>query len=457
MDSLTSAILIGVLIAFVLAAVVFIFKHIINPSKLETVPRLIKDGKYQAAQRIAKAGVSCNPGDYLAHYYLGKAYLKDGKTELAYTEYKTVNEHALFNGAIPEIEFRHDMARLYKKYKRLEDAKNEYLLLTRLEPNNPENTLNAAQIFEEQGNAKLALGFYQKTIMLNKKDPRAYIALGRLLLTTRNFPQAKQVLEAAIKLSPDSYDAYFYLGKLYRENKDLSNAVRLLEKAERSPEYRAAALIEKGMCLMQADQTSPAQDAFERAIAASKDLTSQAILYARYYLGICYERERKIDKALEQWRLVYNQNNRFRDVAARLSQYKDFETSDAIKEFLTANNQNLEEFCKKVAAAGFNLQCLKFEITPYGCQMLASESAPDTSSPAARRRACLLRFYRATEPIEEGVVRRLSDTVKERGYMEGIIFSSPEFSPAARRYAENRSVTLVTKERLEAICNQAGI
>ena len=96
---------------------------------------------------------------------MGEAYLKDGKQELAYIEYKTVNQNALFNGEIPEAEFRKEMAELYKRFNQPDKALKEYLLLTKLEPNNPENTFKAAEILETQGNAKLAMGFYQKTIL----------------------------------------------------------------------------------------------------------------------------------------------------------------------------------------------------------------------------------------------------------------------------------------------------
>ncbi|WP_296662451.1 tetratricopeptide repeat protein, partial [Treponema sp. UBA753] len=181
MGSLTSVIIIGVLIAFVATALIFIVKNIIAPSKIDGIPKLIKDGRFQAAQRCAKSVISKNPRNYLAHYFLGKAYLKDGKPELAFIEYKAVNQNALFNGEIPEAEFRKEMAELYKRFNQPDEALKEYLLLTKLEPNNPENTFKAAEILETQGNAKLAMGFYQKTILLNKRNPKAYTSIGRLL------------------------------------------------------------------------------------------------------------------------------------------------------------------------------------------------------------------------------------------------------------------------------------
>ena len=61
----------------------------------------------------------------------------------------------------------------------------------------------------------------------------------------------------------------------------------------------------------------------------------------------------------------------------------------------------------------------------------------------------LCQFYRSTDVIEEGTVRRLVDTVKQRGYVKGIMFASSEFSHGAVAFTENRPIILVSKTQLE--------
>lgn len=454
--SLASVIIIGILIAFVATALIFIVKNIAPSSQIDGIPRLIKEGKYQAAQKAAKSVISKNPRNYTAHYYLGKACLCDNKPELAFMEYKTVSQNALFNGDIPEPAFRKEMAGLYKKFNKNEEALKEYLLLTKLEPNNADNNFKAAELLEQQGNAKLAMGFYQKAMLLNKKDCKAYTAIGRLLFRAKNYNKAKQALETSIKLNPEAYENYYYLGKVFRETKDLAGAVKLLEKAERSPEYKQKALVEKGTCLMMADQIDKASDAFERAASVAKAPNSIETLYARYFLGICYEKNRKIEKALEQWEIVYKTDSKFKDVSAKLSQYKELETNDGIKEYLTSNNQQFMELCKKVALAGYNLQCQKIEPTQYGCQILATAGKPENFL-NVKQQICIAQFYRSTDTIEDGVIRRLADTMKSKGYVKGFVFASSEFSQEAVSFAENRPLVLVPKDVLESLFKKAGI
>ena len=78
--------------------------------------RLIKQGKYSAAQKIAKAIIAKDSRNYLAHYYLGRAYLADKKNELALMEYKLVSQNAIFDKQIPEVDFRKQLSQLYIKF-----------------------------------------------------------------------------------------------------------------------------------------------------------------------------------------------------------------------------------------------------------------------------------------------------------------------------------------------------
>ena len=455
MGSLGFVVVGAFLIAVIGLVSIIIFKNSLLPSKLDGVPRLMKEGKFQAAQRCTKAIISKNPRNYVAHYYLGKAYLMDNKYELAFMEYKTVNQNALFNGEIPEAEFRKSMAVLYRRFHQPTEALKEYLL-TKLEPNVTDHNFKAAELYEETGNAKLAMGFYQKTILADRKNAKAYTAAGRLLFKNKNFTQAKQALESSIKLNPENYENYYYLGKVCKESKDLSTAVKLLEKAERSPEFKQKALVEKGICLMMAEQSEKAVDAFERAINNSKDQRNQETLYARYFLGICYEKTRKIEKAIEQWETVFKINSKFKDVATKLSQYKELETNDGIKEYLTANNAQFNELCKKLAYAGYKLQCQKIETTKYGCQMIATEEKKE-SWMNAKQQIILCQFYRSTEPIEDGVVRKLSDTLKAKNYVKGMIFTCSDFTPSAQSFTEGRPIVLISKDILEGLFRKAGV
>ena len=435
---------------------VFVIKSLAAPKKIDSINKLIKQQKYAAAERLAKSIIAKDSRDYHAHYYLGKAYLADRKNELALMEFKTVGQNAIFDAQLPEVEFRKQISGLYMKFNQLEEALKEFLLLTKLEPTNAENFYNCAKIYEQQNNAESALGFYQKAIKFNKKHVKAWAGMGMILFRAKQFGEAKKAIDYALKLSPETFSTYYYLGKIQKENKEYPAAVKSFEKACRDPEYKQRSLLERGSCYMMAGATDNAQLEFEKAVKASKDEKSQESLYARYFLAACYEKNRKIDKAIEQWQIISKINRNFRDVSSKLSEYKDLQTNDSLKEFLTSSNAEFVEICKKAAMAGFSMAAQTAEETKWGCQIIATEQKKDDWM-NIRKQLFLLNFYRITDPIEDAEVRRTLDFAKSKNCAKAFACTSSEFTSTAIRFAENRPIELVSKEKLESILAKAGI
>ena len=134
----------------IIALLVFILKNFSSPKKAESISKLIKQGKNQAAAKLAKQIIAKDPKNYTAHYYLGKAYMADNRGELALMEFKTINENALFDSNLPEVQFRKEFSTLLMKFGHNDEALRECLLLTKLEPGSSENYFNAGRIAEQQ-------------------------------------------------------------------------------------------------------------------------------------------------------------------------------------------------------------------------------------------------------------------------------------------------------------------
>lgn len=449
-----SIILIFVLAAAVFLLLFFVVKSVVSPKKIESLQKLIKQGKISSAIKNAKAIIQKDPQNYLAHYYLGKAYLKDNKSELALMELKYVDQHAVFDANLSELEFRQEIAPLYTKFNQPDEALKQYLLLTKLNPRDAENFYNVARIYEAKGKSDAALGFYDKTIKLNKRHVKAHAAMGLLLFRAKQLQEAKKEIDLAISLSPETFSSYYYLGKILKENKDFPGAVKAFEKAQRDSEFRQKALIECGTCYMAGNSIDNAINCFERAISSVKDSEKQETLYARYFLASCYEKTRKIEKAIEQWELIYAKNHSFRDVAAKLSEYKDLQANDSLKEYLTSSEENFLQICKNACIAGIKLEPQQITMQKWGCQILATE-AKDADWRSIRKQAFLIKFFRETDPLEDFIVRKTLDEIKSQNCSKAFICSSSGFTRSAIAAAENRPCELVNKESLEKLLDKA--
>ena len=448
-------IIIAIFAVLIISLIIIILKNFVSPKRIEAVPRLLKQGKTQNAIKIAKQIIAKDQKNYLAHFYLGKAYVKENRTELAIIEYKHVNDNALFGQGINEVSFRTEYAQLLLKYNQQNEALKNFLLLTKLDPHNAENFYQVGRIYEQQNRYDLALGFMQKCAMVDKKHAKAHAEIGLMLYRTKQFNDAKREIDIAIKLSPDTYSSYYYLGKILKEAKELQGAIKAFEKAQRDPEVKQKAIIEHGSCFMIANRFDNAIVDFQRAIDLDKDNSQQETFYARYFLAACFEKNRQIDKAIEQWEEIYKRNKTFRDVAAKLSEYKDLQANDYLKDYLTCSNEEFPYICKNATIKGMNLQVLTCDQKKWGCQITGVNKS-DESWMSVRKQVIFIRFYRDPDPVEEAQIHESLDTMKSLNSVKAFLFSSSGFNTAAKRYAENRPVELVEKEKLEALLSKAG-
>ncbi len=425
----------------------FLVKSIIAPRQVETLFKQLNNGKAAAVTRGAKQILAKNPRNVDAHYLLGQAYLEQNKPELALMELKAVNQIGIFDGYTKEDEFRKKIAALYERFNQPEEALKEYLLLIKLQPNIAEYYLKAGELFEQRDKSSKAMNFYRKAISLNDRLAEAHQRLGYILYRSKKPLEARGEFESAIKNDPSNYKAHFYLGKLQKESHDYVAALLSFEKAQREQSLKIRALIERGSCYMNMNNFDKAATELERAIKLSEDPGSKETLYARYFLSLCYEKDRRFDNAIEQWEKIYKRKPGFKDVAEKLSQYQDLRTDDHMKDYLTASPTEFVEICKAVTTGPMGLTIRDTSEIQNGCQIIAVDS--DTRWRNAKKLPKLMWFLRVPESLGESTIRSVHEKMKKLNVSRGVVINSSTFSRKAIEYAESRPIDLVSKEQLQ--------
>lgn len=446
---------ISILAVTILSLTIIIIKSVFLPKKADNLPKLLKQGHTQNVIKLAKKILIKNPKDYNAHYYLGKAYLKDNKSELAILEYRFVNDNAVFGHGINEIEFRKEFGTILLKHHQGAEALKNYLLLTQLEPQNADNYFQVGTLYKEAGRNDTAIGYIKKTLSIDKRHAKAHAELGLMYYKLKQFSEAQKEIDTAIKLSPDTYSSYYYLGKIQKDNKDILSAIKSFEKAQRDPDLKIKAIIEHGSCFMTANRIENAVVDFQRAIELDSTNSNPETLYARYFLAACYEKNRKFDQAIEQWDSIYQKNKNFKDVASKLSEYKDLHANDFLKDYLTGSNESFLAICKNAADKGLKLEVLSCELKRWGCAITAVDKREENWM-AIRKQVSIVLFYREPNPIEDKKIIEALDSLKTTNSSKSLILSSSGFSITAKRYAECRPIELYDKTKLEAILTAAG-
>lgn len=437
-------IILGVVIGF---TTFFLIKSILAPKRVARLATLVKQKKSSAALRVGKQIVAREPRNGDAHYFLGLAYLQDNKPELALMELKTVNEIGNFDGIVPEVTFRERIADLFSRFNQPEEALKEYLLLIQKNQSNPDYYFRAGKLFEQRGKGGRAVAYYKKAIEYEPSHDEAHMRMGTLLYRAKRPADARGYLETALRFQPDNYEAHFFLGKIHKENKEYRSALAAFERSAKAQEFKARALMERGVCYIKLNDMGRAISELERAVKlASSDPGSGEALYARYYLATAYEQTRKIELAVEQWEQIYKQRPNFQNVAEKLSQYQDLREDDRVKDFLTIGKEQFRETCGTIARSlGLRVQDVKD--IDQGCEVLAYEAQSKWRN--ARQLPKLLWFVRVPELIDESRVRALHEEMKNQNVNRGMMISSSNYSRVAMDFAESRPIDLFNKDRLQ--------
>ncbi len=449
-------VIIGILAVGIGILVFILVRIFVAPKKVEVLVNLIKSGKTQTAIKTAKIILAKEPRNPEAHYHLGRAYLAENKAELALLEFKAVNQIGIIGHSIPEADFRKTMAQLFYKFGQVEEALKEYILLIKLEPKNAEYYYWAGKLFTERNRTDMAQNYLRKAAELNPRDGKVHYELGINLYKDKKNNEARSELEQAIKYQQDNFPAYYYLGKLQKETRDFTAALNSLEKAQRDPQFKIKALIERGGCYMTMNAPEKAIPELERAVKAITNETNQDALYARYFLAMCYEKIREIDQAIVQWDKIYAAKNNFRDVGEKLAQYQEFRQDDKMKDYLTSNQNEFLEICKALALQAMSLSVQDIKSMNNGCEIIAIEN-DNAKWRNARKMPRLIRFYRMPEMVDETKIRTILEDMKNLNMTRAAVVTSSGFTRPAQEFADSRPVELFGKEQLQALFQQVKL
>ena len=450
------------IIAISIVAVIIIFfvvKSMVAPRRTEEISRLTSEGSYSAAIKLAKSLIEKDGHNFLARYYLGKAYIASKDYDNAMKVFDYLSNNAEFGKGFTEIDFRHDIAKLYELYGKPEEALKEYLLLTKQEPNNDDNFYQAGRLFEKREKPEQAYNYYKLATKANDKNAEAHAAIGVLLYKTKQPVDAKKEIERAIKLSPKNYQYYYHLGRILKDNKSYPEAVNAFENALRDPAYKQKALLERGMCYMEVKSYEKAIVELERAVSIAQSSDSIETLYSRYHLAACYENLRNLDAAIKQWEIIAKVKRNFKDVASKLAEYSDLQTNDLMKDYLTSSIGEFTILCQNLTTTVFNMVATDIQPERGGVSIKALRSSDKSNKDdwmKNRIQQTLFYFFRENTPVDEDFLRRTLENMKKHNIDKCIVCTTGNYTSSALKFADGRPFELIDKQRLDNLLANAG-
>lgn len=436
-----------VFLFFIIFAIIILYllSVYVLPKKIEEIQKMIDAGQTKLAIKKLTEIIEKDERNPYAHYLLAEAYKAEGNTQYALLEYRQVLKFGRFDERIKEINIRSTLAKIYKERKSLEEARKEFLILTKLDPANYENFFELGLITYNSGQLDKATNYFKKSASLNVKHDMSFYHLGHIYYKNGVYADAKQYFLNTIKLDPLNYQAHYYLGLVLRQQGDYEWALKEFEVSMKSDDLKVKSLLARGTCFMEKSQYPKAVMEFERGVKFAKK-GSDTELNLRYFLGECQEKMRDVHSAIINWEKIAEINPKFRDIQQKLAAYAEFRQDDRIKDFMIAGLAQFEHMTRKIVA-GMNYNITDIEIiSDTEIEIMAIETEGKWRNTRQSNR--IIRVNRTTDTLTDSYFRQIHETMRPRNATRILIITTGEVSPKALEFANTRPIEIKGKAEL---------
>lgn len=463
-------IIIGISIFIVIAFILFlIYKLLFSPNKIINIQAQFEKGNYGKCSKMAQKLLKSYPQNFEARYIMAKCFIQDYKFKLALDELMIVNKIGRFSELCPEIKFRENLVQMYENMDRIYDALQEYLLLIKLAPNNPQYLFKAALILDGSKKYNQALEYYQQAIDFDETLIDAHLNMGIIYYKQNHISDAQETFEEILKNNLHHPIASFWLAKIIVDDGNYSRALQLFDHAEKEKSYEIDVLLEKGICYLEENKTDRAIEHLSQAEKRSKEKNQEINIRSQYYMGIAYEKQQKVDEALTLFKRVYAANPKFMDIEEIIAKYNkgkpqeqvnlspdQIRYNDQIKDYITLPAEDFRKLCEDIAK-GYHFDIITTTGINGGCQILAKGTSKNRQMVGnTLHNEVLLWFLRLSALVTESTLSDLADQLKLTKCVKGFAFSSSDFTQNAKNYAQNRTIDLIGPKEIQKMINSTG-
>ncbi len=442
-----------ILFVLITIFVMYILSTYVFPRKIEEIAKMIEAGQTKLAIKKLNDIIEKDERNSYAHYLLAEAYSRENNIQYAILEYRQVLKIGKFDDKVNEAAIRAKLAKIFLERNALDDAKKEYLILTKIDPDNFENYYQLGVMFFNANNNDKAAAYLKKSVSCNNKYGQSYYYLGQIYYRMGNHQEAKQMFLESIKLEQNSYRSHYFLGLVLRQLGDYEWAVKEFEVAQRDDDIKVKCFLAKGTCFLEREHLPKAVIEFERGLKFAKR-GSDTELNLRYFLAEAQEKMRDLHSAISNWEKISEVNKSFRDVPDKLKSYSEFRQDDSIKDFMIAGLAQFEHLTRKICES-MGLMILDIDIiSDTEIEIIATETEGKWRN--TRRSNRIIRIIRTTDTVTDKLLRKINENMKPKNATRAIIISTGEFSQAAVDFSNTRPIELYGKSELVKLLRSVG-
>ncbi|MBN1899622.1 MAG: tetratricopeptide repeat protein [Spirochaetes bacterium] len=431
----------AIILLLVLGAILLIKSY--GESTLAKVIQYIDEKDFYRANMAISKVMKTQSKNHLAHWYSARINFELKEYEKALENLKTILQMPQSFKELSRAQFHLLLADVFYHLNKPNSALNQYLLVTQYDPDNARAYARAGYIFFLQRENNNALNFLSRTIKHNPKDYYSYYLIGRIYYYMDLYPKAKENLRESIKLNKDFSEPHYYLAQLEFNRKQYQSSIRFAGKELKKEDN------DKWLKLLLLTARSYLEiKNYIHAIKFFEMLTDEVPaehpirkeIY--YYMGDCYLKLNKIEKAISIWEQLYFQDPEFMDIKNKYAQYKDLTRESIIKDIIKAKNDKLKKIYEKI------LEKLKLHWNDIKIESDNLTKVMAVESSKAYSYSVLVYINRSFDMVTSGLLEFLLQEIRATGSHKGLYISLADFTPDALDYVSKYPIDLINRSKL---------
>ncbi len=231
----------------------------------EKFKKLIAEGDHEAAEEILERAKAIGE-DYRYHFYKGILLREVGNEREAEIELK------ISSSMNPKFSLAHyELGRMYMRNGEYDDAESELLKALKKDPDFPLPYVKLGDVYLSKGDVENAVKMYESALEKSKDLPDVYNRLGVIENSFQNFEKAESMFRKALEISPKYHDAKFNLAFTLTKLGRLFEAMEILLELEKDLPEDPMVLNELGVVMRELGLFEDSVDRLRRAFDISKD------------------------------------------------------------------------------------------------------------------------------------------------------------------------------------------
>lgn len=270
---------------------------------------LEQEGRWKEAAEAYERALATGDGDAVIYLSLGRAYSGGGDYEAAERSLLTYLKQKPEDGDAKLL-----LAKAYQERQNYDEAIQLLQELVKARPQEVKPFFALADVYERAKMSEEAAAVYEQISVLAPENREAHYKRGVLSFTLKQNDRAAEAFSQAARIDSNDIDSREYLFRLYQDQKNLGQAVSVLEELmELRPTHwdyypQAFALYDRLKDYKRMTNT------FTRAVEQAQDRGD-----LRFYLGVSYERRGLLVQAGEQLEAAVRLSPRSKDYLKHLA------------------------------------------------------------------------------------------------------------------------------------------